>query len=150
MSTDVDDFSRSGISHRKKTFNKFGGSRHDPINTGKFNFRWSVLIYNTDLLVMVMLVLIAKKISTYWVEHFQTGSRITSPIILPWFGLLHYEAYFIFRRESYNTVSSWLSDARALASPNIVIVLVGNKSDLEAEREVTFLEASRFAQENGE
>lgn len=26
---------------------------------------------------------------------------------------------------------------------------VGNKSDLQAEREVTFLEASRFAQENG-
>jgi len=27
--------------------------------------------------------------------------------------------------------------------------LVGNKKDLDAEREVTFLEASRFAQENG-
>jgi Ras-related protein Rab-4B len=27
--------------------------------------------------------------------------------------------------------------------------MVGNKSDLEAEREVTFLEASRFAQEHG-
>jgi len=40
-------------------------------------------------------------------------------------------------------------DARSLASPNIVIILVGNKKDLDAEREVTFLEASRFAQENG-
>ena len=30
-----------------------------------------------------------------------------------------------------------------------MIILVGNKKDLEAEREVTFLEASRFAQENG-
>jgi hypothetical protein len=28
-------------------------------------------------------------------------------------------------------------------------LLVGNKSDLDSEREVTFLEASRFAQENG-
>jgi len=28
-------------------------------------------------------------------------------------------------------------------------VLIGNKTDLEDEREVTFLEASRFAQENG-
>jgi hypothetical protein len=36
-----------------------------------------------------------------------------------------------------------------LASPNIVIILVGNKKDLDADREVTFLEASRFAQENG-
>jgi Ras-related protein Rab-4B len=42
-----------------------------------------------------------------------------------------------------------LTDARTLASPNIVIILVGNKKDLEDEREVTFLEASRFAQENG-
>ena len=36
-----------------------------------------------------------------------------------------------------------------LASQNIVIILCGNKKDLEADREVTFLEASRFAQENG-
>jgi len=52
-------------------------------------------------------------------------------------------------RDSYNHISSWLSDARSLANPDIVIILVGNKSDLEAEREVTFLEASRFSQENG-
>lgn len=42
-----------------------------------------------------------------------------------------------------------MTDARTLASPNIMIVLVGNKKDLEADREVTFMEASRFAQENG-
>ena len=54
-----------------------------------------------------------------------------------------------FSRETYNALTNWLTDARTLASPNIVIVLVGNKKDLEAEREVTFLEASRFAQENG-
>ena len=52
-------------------------------------------------------------------------------------------------RETYNALSNWLSDARTLASPNIVIILVGNKRDLDVEREVTFLEASRFAQENG-
>uniref|UniRef100_A0A669CI02 RAB4B, member RAS oncogene family n=1 Tax=Oreochromis niloticus TaxID=8128 RepID=A0A669CI02_ORENI len=39
-------------------------------------------------------------------------------------------------------------NARTLASPNIVIILCGNKKDLDADREVTFLEASRFAQEN--
>lgn len=53
-------------------------------------------------------------------------------------------------RESYNHVNSWLEDARALANPNISIVLVGNKLDLAAEREVTFMEATRYAQENGE
>lgn len=36
-----------------------------------------------------------------------------------------------------------------LASQNIVIILCGNKKDLDTDREVTFLEASRFAQENG-
>jgi len=53
-------------------------------------------------------------------------------------------------RETFNALTNWLVDARSLASPNIVIILVGNKKDLDAEREVTFLEASRFAQENGE
>lgn len=52
-------------------------------------------------------------------------------------------------RESYNTVANWLSDARTLASSNIVVILCGNKKDLEDQRQVTFLEASQFAQENG-
>ncbi|KAF0043330.1 hypothetical protein F2P81_004667 [Scophthalmus maximus] len=53
-------------------------------------------------------------------------------------------------RETYNALTTWLSDARMLASQNIVIILCGNKKDLDSDREVTFLEASRFAQENGE
>ncbi|GFS60683.1 ras-related protein Rab-4B, partial [Nephila pilipes] len=56
--------------------------------------------------------------------------------------------YDITSRESYNSLSNWLVDARTLASPNIAVLLVGNKKDLEEDREVTFLEASRFAQEN--
>ena len=56
---------------------------------------------------------------------------------------------FFSSRETYNSLTNWLTDARTLASPNIVIIMVGNKKDLEADREVTFLEASRFAQENG-
>lgn len=56
--------------------------------------------------------------------------------------------YDITSRESFNALSNWLTDARTLASPAIVILLVGNKKDLEEEREVTFLEASRFAQEH--
>lgn len=34
-------------------------------------------------------------------------------------------------RETYNALTNWLTDARTLASPDIVIVLVGNKKDLE-------------------
>ncbi|KAJ3591456.1 hypothetical protein NHX12_009401 [Muraenolepis orangiensis] len=56
--------------------------------------------------------------------------------------------YDITSRETYNALTNWLTDARTLASPNIIIILCGNKKDLDADREVTFLEASRFAQEN--
>jgi len=56
--------------------------------------------------------------------------------------------YDITSRESYNHLSTWLNDARALATNELAIVLVGNKIDLQEDREVTFLEASRFAQEN--
>ena len=57
--------------------------------------------------------------------------------------------YDITSRDTFNALSHWLSDAKTLASPKIVILLVGNKKDLDKDREVTFLEASRFAQENG-
>lgn len=56
--------------------------------------------------------------------------------------------YDITSRESYTALTSWLCDARSLASPSIVIILCGNKKDLEGDRDVTFLEAARFAQEN--
>lgn len=57
--------------------------------------------------------------------------------------------YDITSRDSFNALSNWLRDARTLASPNIIILLVGNKKDLEESREVTYTEASQFAQENG-
>eukprot|EP01125_Pyxidicula_operculata_P016979 TRINITY_DN590_c1_g1_i2.p1 TRINITY_DN590_c1_g1~~TRINITY_DN590_c1_g1_i2.p1 ORF type:complete len:176 (+),score=20.54 TRINITY_DN590_c1_g1_i2:559-1086(+) len=56
--------------------------------------------------------------------------------------------YDMTSRESYTHLATWLNDARALATSELVIVLVGNKTDLQDDREVTFLEASRFAQEN--
>ena len=52
-------------------------------------------------------------------------------------------------RESFTNLSRWLADARALGSPHLVTVLVGNKSDREEEREVEWGEASRWAAENG-
>lgn len=55
----------------------------------------------------------------------------------------------ITNRNTFNALHNWLEDARSLASPHIVILLVGNKKDMESERDVTFLEASQFAQENG-
>lgn len=52
-------------------------------------------------------------------------------------------------RASFLNLSRWLADARALGSPNLVVVLVGNKSDREDEREVEWAEASKWAAENG-
>ncbi|XP_042612756.1 ras-related protein Rab-14-like isoform X1 [Cyprinus carpio] len=57
--------------------------------------------------------------------------------------------YDITRRSTYNHLSSWLTDARNLTNPNTVIILIGNKADLEAQRDVTYEEAKQFAEENG-
>jgi Ras-related protein Rab-4B len=56
--------------------------------------------------------------------------------------------YDITNRESFNHVLNWLVDARTLARPDISLVLAGNKCDLKDSRAVSFLEASRCAQEN--
>ena len=52
-------------------------------------------------------------------------------------------------RASFLNLSRWLADARALGSANLVVVLVGNKSDREDDREVEWVEASKWAAENG-
>jgi len=57
--------------------------------------------------------------------------------------------YDVTRRITYNHLTSWLTDARNLTNPNTVIMLIGNKKDLEAQRDVTFEEATQFAKENG-
>lgn len=57
--------------------------------------------------------------------------------------------YDITRRDTFQHIMGWLSDAKGLTTPNTVMVLIGSKRDLEAQREVTYEEASQFAQENG-
>ncbi|KAH9858144.1 ras-domain-containing protein [Lenzites betulinus] len=58
--------------------------------------------------------------------------------------------YDITSRASFSNLSRWLEDARALASPHLVTVLVGNKSDREEDREVEWAEASRWAAEHAD
>ncbi|KAI8447789.1 P-loop containing nucleoside triphosphate hydrolase protein [Phakopsora pachyrhizi] len=54
--------------------------------------------------------------------------------------------YDITNRSTFNSLSSWLADARSLASPDLAVVLVGNKVDLEEDsRQVGELEASKWA-----
>ena len=38
----------------------------------------------------------------------------------------------IYRRDTFNHVSRWLEEARSNGNPNMVVLLVGNKSDLDA------------------
>lgn len=57
--------------------------------------------------------------------------------------------YDITNRSSFTNLFRWLEDARALASPHLVTVLVGNKSDREEDREVEWSEASQWANQNG-
>merc|ERR1712188_175085 len=57
--------------------------------------------------------------------------------------------YDITRRDTFNHLTTWLEDARQHSSSNMVIMLIGNKSDLEARREVTKEEGEAFAREHG-
>lgn len=56
--------------------------------------------------------------------------------------------YDISRRVSFEHLAQWLMDARQHAQPNMVIILIGNKSDLD-RREVTYEEGAWFARQNG-
>lgn len=59
----------------------------------------------------------------------------------------------ISRRPTFLHVMDWLNDLRQIAEPDIVVILIGNKSDLAAEeenkREVTQQEAEEWAKKNG-
>ena len=54
--------------------------------------------------------------------------------------------YDVTRRDTFESLATWLEDARQHANPNITIMLIGNKSDLESRRVVSREEGQRFAQ----
>lgn len=56
--------------------------------------------------------------------------------------------YDVTRRETFQHLAGWLRDAREYSSPELVVIVVGNKSDMAAERQVTTEEGARFAAEN--
>lgn len=57
--------------------------------------------------------------------------------------------YDIAKHATYVNVTRWLKELRDHADSNIVIMLVGNKSDLRHLRAVPTEEAKLFSQENG-
>jgi len=52
--------------------------------------------------------------------------------------------YDITRKETFHYMSSWLEEARRNTTGDITILLIGNKSDLENERQVTYDEGRAF------
>ena len=57
--------------------------------------------------------------------------------------------YDISKHPTYDSVERWLRELRDHADTNIVIMLVGNKSDLRHLRAVPTEEATEFASKNG-
>jgi len=57
--------------------------------------------------------------------------------------------YDITRRETFNHLTRWLEEARQNANSSMVIMLIGNKSDLDHRRQVSKEEGERFAAEHG-
>ncbi|KAF9359039.1 Ras- protein Rab-2A [Mortierella sp. AD094] len=57
--------------------------------------------------------------------------------------------YDITRRDTFKHLTTWLEDARQHANANTTIMLIGNKSDLESKRAVSYEEGEAFAKANG-
>ena len=56
--------------------------------------------------------------------------------------------YSIDDKKSFTNLNKWLKEIRIQSNPDIKIVLIGNKADLEAKRAVSFEEAQKFKEEN--
>ncbi|KAL8204373.1 hypothetical protein R6Q57_009996 [Mikania cordata] len=57
--------------------------------------------------------------------------------------------YDITKRQSFDHIARWLEELRAHADDKIVIMLIGNKSDLDSHREVSTEDATEFAEREG-
>jgi len=57
--------------------------------------------------------------------------------------------YDITRRDTFNHLTRWLEEARQNANASMVIMLIGNKSDLDHRRQVSKEEGEKFAKDHG-
>ena len=56
--------------------------------------------------------------------------------------------YSIDSKESFLHINQWLKEVRIQSNPDVKIILIGNKADLENEREVDYDVAQKFKEEN--
>lgn len=54
--------------------------------------------------------------------------------------------YDITKRSTFANLQKWIEEVRRYTASNVLIILIGNKCDLEAEREVDFEEARQMCQ----
>lgn len=53
--------------------------------------------------------------------------------------------YDITKQRTYESIERWLSELYDHAHPRVVVMLVGNKTDMESDRSVTTEEAKQYA-----
>ncbi|XP_028809700.1 ras-related protein Rab-19-like isoform X2 [Denticeps clupeoides] len=58
-------------------------------------------------------------------------------------------AYDITRRATFQSVSHWIQEVNKFGAANVLVALIGNKCDLEEERQVPFEEACNLAEQRG-
>ncbi|KAM9808280.1 ras-related protein Rab-19 [Neosynchiropus ocellatus] len=58
-------------------------------------------------------------------------------------------AYDITRRPTFDSVSHWIREVEQYGAASVVLILIGNKSDLESQRQVLFEDACTAAENNG-
>ena len=56
--------------------------------------------------------------------------------------------YDITDKKTFDNVTSWLTECKEMCYKNILIYLIGNKTDLEDKRQVKKEDAQKFAEEN--
>ncbi|XP_029968848.1 ras-related protein Rab-19-like [Salarias fasciatus] len=58
-------------------------------------------------------------------------------------------AYDVTRSSTFDSVTHWIKEVELYGAANVVLVLIGNKCDLEDERQVQFEAACNLAKEKG-
>ena len=57
--------------------------------------------------------------------------------------------YDITNKKSFSNVASWLTECREMCYKDILVCLVGNKTDLENQRVIIKEDGQKFAEDNG-
>lgn len=58
-------------------------------------------------------------------------------------------AYDLTRRTTFDSVPHWIQEVEQFGAASVVLILIGNKSDLHSQREVLFEDACTLAEERG-